>query len=515
MAEHGATGAGQGSVGAHGAPGPQGVPTVPGVPEVAALVDEGLGNSAYLVDLGDGRALAVDAGRDLRALRRAAASSGLRVAFAADTHLHADFLSGAVQLAADDGARVLASAAGERDFPHTGLRDGDEVDLGGLRLRVLATPGHTGEHLAFVLLDGERPLGVFTGGSLIVGSAARTDLVSPDRTVDLARAQYASVQRLLTLPDELPVWPTHGAGSFCSAPPGAARTTTIGRERTANLLLVTTDGSADSASSSAAAGEEAFVSRLLAGLGSYPTYFGRLGEVNRRGPVLVPTPVTPARLGVDDVLALMSIGAQVVDVRPVGAFAAGHVPGSVSNPLRAAFGTWLGWLTDPERPIVVVRDATSQADADLDDVAWQALKVGYDNVVGELDGGLARWRDAGLPVATTTVTDASRAATGMSDRQTTVLDVRQANEFAAGHLPGAVHLELGRLSDPDTVASVPEGPVLVMCGHGERAMSAASLLLAAGRTDVSVLAAGPDDLAAATGTALDRVTTSAPAAGEQ
>lgn len=509
MAEHGATGAGQGSVGAHGAPGTQGVPTVPGVREVAALVDEGLGNSAYLVDLGDGRALAVDAGRDLRALRLAAASSGLRVAFAADTHLHADFLSGAVQLAADDGARILASAAGERDFPHTGLRDGDEVDLGGLRLRVLATPGHTGEHLAFLLLDGDRPLGVFTGGSLIVGSAARTDLVSPDRTVDLAHAQYASVQRLLTLPDELPVWPTHGAGSFCSAPPGAARTTTIGQERTTNPLLATATAGA------AVAGEEVFVSRLLAGLGSYPTYFGRLGEVNRRGPALVPTPVTPAPLGVDDVLALMSIGAQVVDVRPVAAFAAGHVPGSVSNPLRAAFGTWLGWLTDPERPIVVVRDPDTQTGDDLDDVAWQALQVGYDNVVGELDGGLARWLDAGLPVATTTVTDASGAAAGISDRQTTVLDVRQANEFAAGHLPGAVHLELGRLTDPDTLAFVPEGPVLVMCGHGERAMSAASLLLAAGRTDVSVLAAGPDDLVTATGSALELGVTPEPGAGER
>ena len=381
---------------------------------------------------------------------------------------------------------------------------------------MIATPGHTGEHLAFLLLDGNRPLGVFTGGSLIVGSAARTDLVSPDRTVDLARAQYASVQRLLTLPDDLPVWPTHGAGSFCSAPPGAARTTTIGRERTTNPLLVPATGAAGAgAANGAAAGEEAFVSRLLAGLGNYPTYFGRLGEANRRGPALVPTPVAPALLGVDDVLALMSIGAQVVDVRPVAAFAAGHVPGSVSNPLRAAFGTWLGWLTDPDQPIVVVRDATSQTDADLDDVAWQALKVGYDNVVGELDGGLPRWRDAGLPVATTTVTDASGAATGISDRQTTVLDVRQANEYAAGHLPGAVHLELGRLTDPDTLVSVPEGPVLVMCGHGERAMSAASLLLAAGRTDVAVLAAGPDDLAAATGTALEDGATSAPAAAEQ
>src|SRR6266702_5351900 len=188
------------------------------------VVDEGLGNSAYLADLGDGRALAVDTPRDLRALRAAARRAGLAVAYAADTHLHADFLSGARQLAADDGARILASAAGHRAFDHPGLRDGDEVDLGGLTLRALATPGHTDEHLSFLLLDGGTPVGVFTGGSLIVGSAARTDLLGADRTEELARAQYASLHRLAALPDATAVWPTPAAGSFCSAPPGTTRT---------------------------------------------------------------------------------------------------------------------------------------------------------------------------------------------------------------------------------------------------------------------------------------------------
>ena len=159
------------------------------------------------------------------------------MAYAADTHLHADFLTGAVQLAASDGATVLASAAGDREFPHRGLTDGDEVDLGGLTLRTLATPGHTHEHIAFELLEGPRTLGVFTGGSLLVGSAARTDLVSPERTEELARAQYRSLQRLAMLDDDVAVWPTHGAGSFCSAPPGAERTSTIGTERATNALL--------------------------------------------------------------------------------------------------------------------------------------------------------------------------------------------------------------------------------------------------------------------------------------
>src|SRR5919199_4256623 len=201
------------------------------------VVDEGLGNSAYLFDLGDGRALAVDPPRDLRALRAAADRRRLRVAYAADTHLHADFLTGARQLAADHGATVLASAAGRRTFGHRGLREGDEVDLGGLTLQALATPGHTDEHLSFLLRDDRTPVGVFTGGSLIVGSAARTDLLGADRTDELARAQYASLHRLAALPEATAVWPTHGAGSFCSAPPGAARTSTIGAERATNTLL--------------------------------------------------------------------------------------------------------------------------------------------------------------------------------------------------------------------------------------------------------------------------------------
>jgi glyoxylase-like metal-dependent hydrolase (beta-lactamase superfamily II) len=195
---------------------------VAGTPIVPVL-DEGLGNSAYLVDLGDGRALAVDVPRDLRAVRAAAGRHGLTAAFAADTHLHADFLSGALQLAAEDGAQILASAAGGRAFGHRGLADGDEVDLGGLTLRAWATPGHTAEHLVYLLLDGAQVLGVFTGGSLLVGAAARTDLSGPEQTEPLARSQYASLARLLTLSDATPVYPTHGAGSFCSAPPAAGR----------------------------------------------------------------------------------------------------------------------------------------------------------------------------------------------------------------------------------------------------------------------------------------------------
>ncbi|MBJ8340830.1 MBL fold metallo-hydrolase [Antrihabitans sp. YC3-6] len=446
--------------------------------DLVPLVDEGLGNSAYLVDLGDGRALVVDVSRDLRAVHAAANKRGLTVAFAADTHLHADFLSGAHQLGATVGARVLASANGGREFTHTGLSDGDEVDLGGLRLRALTTPGHTHEHLAFLLLDGEREVGVFTGGSLLVGSAARTDLVAPDRTEALARSQYASLHRLAALPGEVEVWPTHGAGSFCSAPPGAERTSTIARERASNPLL-------------AAADEDAFVTALLGSLGSFPPYFLRLGELNRRGPALLPDIAGIAALDGEATHRHVDDGAVLIDVRPLARFAAGHIPGSLSIPLRPVFATWLGWLAPADRPIIIVRDT----EQDLTEIVWQAAKIGYDNLIGELAGGVDAWSAAGLELTRTNLVGPDQVD-GVR-----VLDIRQTPEFVSGHVPGAVHIELGDIAA--RAEDLPHEPTVVMCGHGERAMGAASLLEQAGHRDVSVLAGGPDDWVHATGRSLD------------
>ncbi len=441
------------------------------------LVDEGLGNSAYLLDLGDGRALAVDPSLDLRAADAAATKRGLRTAYAAETHLHADFLSGARQLAHDHGAQILASAAGQRTFDHIGLGDGDEVDLGGLRLRALATPGHTPEHLSYLLLDGDREVGVFTGGSLIVGAAARTDLISPEHTEQLARAQYASLHRLAALADATAVWPTHGAGSFCSAPPGAARTSTIGAEKTGNPLLRAPD-------------EDTFVRILLDSLGSYPAYFARLGELNRHGQ-LVTAPPLLAPLDAARVRRLLSDGAIAVDVRPVGDYAAGHIPGSLAIPLRAQYATWLGWLVPPDVPIVIVRDPGQ----DPADILWPALNVGCTTIAGELAGGVAAWTATAGQLPTT------RVASPAEMDATSVVDVRQASEVTAGHLPGAHLIELGSLAEH--ASDLPSGPATVMCGHGERAATAASLLERAGHHEVSILAGGARDWAKVTGRTLD------------
>ncbi|MGH8921254.1 MAG: rhodanese-like domain-containing protein, partial [Actinomycetes bacterium] len=356
------------------------------------------------------------------------------------------------------------------EFPHRGLDDGAEVDLGGLTLRALSTPGHTPEHLSYLLVDGTEPRALFSGGSLLVGAVARTDLIAPERTEELARSLWRSLQeRILGLPDSLAVYPTHGAGSFCSAPAGAERTTTIGAEKAANPLLGAPD-------------EDAFVKLLLDGLGTYPPYFRRLREVNRRGPAVYgPHPPALAQLGVEEVRRLVDDGARIVDVRPIEAYSAGHIPESLSIQLRDQFATWLGWLVEAERPVVFVLGR----DQDGADVVRQAFKVGYERLAGELAGGMTAWNAAGLATRQIQLVPAAEAVG-------TIVDIRQDAEFAAGHIPGAHHVELGSVAAADVPAS---GLLTLMCGHGERAMSAASILEASGRGDLAVVVGGPADWA--------------------
>jgi glyoxylase-like metal-dependent hydrolase (beta-lactamase superfamily II)/rhodanese-related sulfurtransferase len=456
------------------------------MPTIHPVVDEGLGNSAHVVELGDGRALVVDPARDPTPYLKLARWRRLQVACTAETHLHADFVTGSRELAAAGGAQLLAPRASRLGFVHRGLEDGEEVDLGGLTLRALATPGHAPEHLSYLLLDDGRPLALFSGGALLVGGVARTDLAGPELTEPLARAAYRSLhQRLLVLPDELDVYPTHGAGSFCAAPAEGERTTTIGAERRHNRLLAAPD-------------EDAFVAALLAGFGSYPPYFLRLRERNRVGPELLGTDWrTLPLLSAERVHRHLAGGGVLVDARPITAFAAGHIPGALSIALRPAFASWLGWLLDDTQPLVFVLDDDDQ---DRGELARQCRTIGYDRLRGELAGGMAAWRAAGLPERQLPLVPAEQ----LDDQPGMVLDVRQASEVAGGRLPAAVPIELGALAEDPTAATRLEGPVTVMCSHGQRAMTAASLLARAGHTDLRVARGGPQDWCRATGRALTR-----------
>jgi hydroxyacylglutathione hydrolase len=455
----------------------------PAMLTIHPVVDEGLGNSAYVIELGDRRALVVDPARDPTPYLEMARWRRLRLAYAAETHLHADFLTGSRELAAADGAQILAPRASRLGFAHRGLEDGEEVELGGLTLRVLATPGHAPEHVSYLLLDGGWPVALFSGGALLVGTVARTDLAGPEFTEPLARAAYRSLhQRLLSLPDGLAVYPTHGAGSFCSALAGDQRTTTIGAERRHNRLLAAPD-------------EDGFVAELLAGFGSYPPYFLRLRDRNRVGPELLSRDwkVLPL-LPTDQVHQHLAGGGMLVDARPITAFAAGHIPGAVSIALRPAFASWLGWLIDNTQSLVFVLDE----DQDRGELIRQCRTIGYDHLLGELAGGMAAWPAADLPQAQLPMIEAGQ----LDDEPGVVLDVRQASELADGHLPGAVAVELGALTGDRLPTELPDGPVTVMCSHGSRAMTAASLLARAGRKELRVVHGGPQEWRRATGQAL-------------
>ena len=440
--------------------------------DIVPIIDTGLGNSSYVVDLGDGSALVVDPERDPRPYLRAAEEHSLRPRFTVETHLHADFVSGSRELMAG-GAALLAPAGSDLSYDYRRLDDGDEIDLGGLTLRAIATPGHTPEHLAYLLLDGTGPLALFSGGTLMAGGVARTDLLSPDLTEPLARAAYRSIRdRLLVLPDDLPVYPTHGAGSFCSAGPTGERTTTIGRERLLNPLLQVDT-------------EDEFVATLLGGLGTYPTYFGRMRDINRAGPTVYgeEPPALPS-LSAREVGSLRGDGALVVDARPIDRFAAGHVPNSLSIELRDQFGTWLGWLADPNRPIIIVADD----DQDITNLIWQMLNVGFEPPKGRLAGGIEAWRTSGLPTAQTGLVPPEGVTTNQP-----ILDVRQRSEWETSHVEGAIHVELGDIS---AHARDLTGGVQVHCGHGQRAMTAASLLEQNGVDVLAVTTGGPAEIAA-------------------
>ncbi|MEO8695876.1 MAG: MBL fold metallo-hydrolase [Acidimicrobiales bacterium] len=441
--------------------------------EIVALTDEGLGHSAHLVAV-DGDVLVIDPLRVVSRYVDTIERNGWRLRWTADTHLHADYVSGGSELSAR-GAAYFAPRAAALEIPHRPLDGCDEVDMAGLTLRALPSPGHTPDHLAFLLLDAGRPLALFSGGSLMVGTVGRPDLFGPDHTDELARAMYRSLRdELLVLPDDLAVYPTHGAGSFCSVPGSEERSTTIGHERATSPLLQVDD-------------ENEFVRRLVAPLGTFPTYYRSLPEINRHQ--LGTTPHVPLRqLCVGDMQQLMESGAEVVDARDVASYAAAHIRGSLSNALRPMFAIWLGWLTARDQLLVFVCDENT----DRAELVRQCANIGYDNIAGELAGGIDAWLSADQPVATTRLIEAAFAGNP-------IIDVRQRNEFLDGHIPGAVNVELAQIQ---TAPLASPGSTTVMCGHGERAASAASLLERRG-IDVNIAVGGPTNWSDTTGLPLE------------
>jgi hydroxyacylglutathione hydrolase len=452
---------------------------------IKPFVDEGLGNSSYIVaSEATGQALVIDPERDVDRYVQVAAGLGLRLTHAMETHLHADFVSGARELAEQAGLAVGASAEAKLAFDHVPLREGDTLPLGDLTLGILATPGHTPEHISFTLTGAGQPgpAAIFTGGALIVGGAARTDLLGQHFTRPLTQLLYHTLHdKLLHFPDEVAVYPTHGAGSFCNVPGSSERVTTIGRERRGNPLAL-------------ARSEDEFVAQALDDLPSYPAYFAYLRAVNQlRSRVLRGLPLLEP-LSAPAVQAHMAQGGvALIDTRTPGEFAVEHIPDAYGIPLDAPLATWTGWVVPFGTPLVLVADDPRQRE----EAVRQLIRIGYDDLRGYLAGGMAAWRAEGLPGARVPVMSVEELyherRRGATPR---VLDVRQDAEWRAGHLPGAIHVEGGRLR-AGQVALPKEEPLVVHCAHGDRSTVAISLLQQRGYANLALLAGGFSAWAAA------------------
>jgi hydroxyacylglutathione hydrolase len=450
---------------------------------VRQFVDEGLGNSAHLViSESGGVAALIDPLRDIDQYAAAARAEGVRITHVLETHIHNDFLSGSGELAALTGARIVASADAGLEFDHQPVRDGDTLAIGDVQLTVLATPGHTPEHVSYLAHDTSKPgepAVLFSGGSLLVGAVSRTDLLGHEHATGLAHQLYYSLhEKILPLGDDVIVHPTHGAGSFCTAAAGAESTSTIGRERRSNPFL-------------ALPGPEAFITRLLASMPSYPTYFDHMRALNRRGPHVFGELPRLARLTPPDVQARHEHGEAVVDTRSVFDYARGHIPGVYHVELRPAFASWVGWVVPFGTPVILVSETTEVHEY----AVRQLIRIGYDDLPGYLDGGMDAWKTAGLPVERVpvlTMREVRQRLANEPSEPLVVVDVRQAHEWAAGHLPQAVLIEAGAL--PWAELQLPHDRLLAIhCGHGQRAATGLSVLEHRGYTNLALIAEGIDD----------------------
>jgi hydroxyacylglutathione hydrolase len=444
---------------------------------VKPFVDEGLGNSSYLIGSEEsGLAAVIDPQRDVDRYVQVAEGLGLRLLYALDTHLHADFVSGVRELAAQIRLQIGASAQARLAFDHLPLRESDTLALGDLMIGVLATPGHTPEHISFTVREPKQtsPTAIFTGGAMIVGGAARTDLLGHEMTVPLARQLYHTFHhKLLALPDAVSVYPTHGAGSFCSAPTSADRWTTIGRERATNRLAQ-------------AQSEDEFVALALSGLSSYPVYFKQLRSVNQRGPKVLGGLPALQPLSPSAVRDRLDQGDAVLDVRRACAFAEGHIPGAYGIALDTPLITWAGWLIPFGTPLVLVADSP----AEYEEAVRQLIRIGYDNLRGYLEGGMAAWETAGLRVERIQQISVTELRARLTGRDApTVLDVRQDDEWNAGHIPGALHIENGRLPY-DNLPLPTDRPVVVHCQHRDRSTAGLSILARRGYHDLRLVDGG-------------------------
>ena len=427
-----------------------------------------LGDRSYLAT--DGTvAIVIDPQRDIDRVLALAEGRGVAITHVFETHIHNDYVTGGLALAKAAGAGYHVSAADQVRFDRIPVADGEEIATGELRVRVIATPGHTFNHLSYAVREiSGQVVAVFTGGSLLNGSTGRTDLLGPAHSVALARAQHGSVRRLAgLLPHDAKVCPTHGFGSFCSASPASGRSTTIGAELIANPALIMD--------------EDDYVASTLAGLDAYPAYYAHMAPANSAGP-LEPDLALPRLADSSELRRRIDAGEWVVDLRSRIAFAAGHVHGTLQFELGELLATYLGWLIPRGMPLTLLGETA----ADVAAAQRELVRIGIERVESAATGSPELW-SGGEPLASYPVIDFAGLARERGNRRGgafTLLDVRLRSEWDASRIGGAINVPLHEL--PGRIWELGGGPIWVHCQSGYRAAVAASLLEAAGREVVHV-----------------------------
>ena len=451
--------------------------------------DTKLAQASYLIGCQKtGEAIVIDANRDVAQYIVAAAEDGVRVTHVSETHIHADFVSGSRELAQRTGATLLLSDEGDADWKYafaaesgaTLLRDHDVFMIGNLEFEVLHTPGHTPEHIAFVVTDtpaSSQPIGAVTGDFVFVGDVGRPDLLEKaakmSGTMEAgARTLFHSLQKFKSLPDHLQIWPGHGAGSACGKALGAVPMSTLGYERIVNWGLRIDD-------------EQAFVNAVLEGQPEPPKYFAEMKRINKMGPAILGAFPRPALLDLTHLDALLTSGAPIVDTRVADVFAAGLIPGTINIPLNKSFNTWAGWLLPYLTDTYVIADSD-----DVDTVVGDLAMIGLDRVAGYFPTSvISAWTDAGRSLDVIEQRTPEQVAAMMDDARVTVVDVRGATEYDAGHLRGVRNIVVGYLADH--LDELPRDTSLVLhCQSGARSSIGSSVLRANGFANVINMTGG-------------------------
>jgi len=436
----------------------------------------GLAHISYILG-GSKTCTVIDPRRDIQIYLDTAKSMGLKITHVLETHLHADFISGHLDLAEKTGAKIYAPKSGKCGFEHIGLSEGDTFEIEDMELKVLETPGHTPEHISYVVIDrsrGDDPASLFCGDTLFVGDVGRPDLF-PGMAKELGSKLYDSLhEKLLKLPDFCEVYPAHGAGSLCGRAMSAKRTSTIGYERKYNYALQIRD-------------RNKFVESLTTDMPEAPDHFSRCSDINKKGPILVKN--LPSLTPMDPLSFFRRVkekNALILDIRSYDAFGGQHVAGSYHIDFGGNFATFAGWVLPPDSDILLLTEGKDQAE----EAVTQLRRVGLDRTTGFLDGGMYEWSKAGLPAEHVPLLSSEEVHQRMRGGSAlTLVDVRAKREYMTGHIEGTINIPFPDLRKRYQELD-PKIPIVVICNTGHRSSLGASLLKQHGFKDVSNMAGG-------------------------